>query len=162
MKSDSNRYFHTHYNFKNPNRELIEKFKIHEAILYDNFLKELENYIQFDVELQKYGKTFSGTRKRWALINYPIGIYSLTEPLLSKKNNTVPKFEDALKRAKDKTNWLKVSKIIYEKWIKDSKDWEVHDKIYRILLSPENNIKGPEKLLPIYFYFDSAETVNIK
>ena len=158
MKKDSNRYFHTHYEFKNPNDELINKFMSHEAILFNNFLKEFDKYIQFDVEMLKFGNIFSGTRKRWALINFPNGIYTLGEPLFKNPQFT-PNFEEAVKKGKDKTEWLKKSKINFEDRSRESKEWIVADKNHRIILAPSNHSKSGEKL-PLYFYFENLEKVK--
>ena len=153
-------FYQVHSNVLNPDQQILSKFKNNEKILYDNLLNKLEKYIQFDVEMQKYGKICGcccGKRKRWALINYPDGIYSLSEPLISKGKPQAPPFEETKKKAKDKTDWLKKSKIKFEDKTRESIDWMIDDKNYRIALTP--NAKKEEKMLPIYFYFTSSDIV---
>jgi hypothetical protein len=159
MRKDPS-YYQVHDNALNPDKQFISKFKNNEKILFDNLLDNIEKYIQFDVEMQKYGKICGcccGNRKRWALINYPDGIYSLGDPLIPKGKKEAPPFEEAKKKAKDKTDWLKKSKIKFEEKSRESIDWIINDKNYRIVLAP--NPENGKKTMPIYFYFASPDIV---
>ena len=156
IKNDSNNYFHIHNDIKKPNDKIINIYKQNESILFEDFIHEFEKYILFDVELQKYGQTFFSSRKRWALINYPNGIYSLTEPIFQNSSPS-PNFELIEKKAKNKTEWLKKSKIIFEDKSRDSKHWKIADKNFRIMIGLSNSNK--QRLSPIYLYFDNPDQV---
>jgi hypothetical protein len=158
MKSKHD-YFLAHDDIVKQNQEMISKFKQNDAILYQTLLKDIQKYMEVNVELQKIGKTFKGTTKRWALINYPDGIWSVPEPLLSAGNTGRAKpFEDLKHTGKDKTEWLRLAKIKFENREKSSKEWEVTDKNFRIVLNPtKSNVRG-EMLTPIYLYFATPES----
>ena len=91
----------------------------------------------------KFGKSIFGSNEsRWALINYPTGIFSsLSE--ISKSTN----FDSLKTLCKDKTHELLDSRMLKQKKIDfKAKEWYVEKKPFRLFFQSKKNKDKPFQL----------------
>ena len=124
----------------------VLKFESKKRILFEG------NFSQFDVEMIKFGKSIFGKNEsRWALINFPSGIFSS----LSQISKSIH-LDHLRTLCKDKTPQLLYSLMI--KQIKadiNPKEWYNDSKPFRIFFQSGKNEK------PLLLFFENEEQVII-
>lgn len=142
-------YIPIHEQLTSNNGKEIETMEKNNNYLFDNLLRKIQNTLQFDVELEKHGKSMHCTVNRYAMIIYPEGIYSMKKPLSSDG-----KFDRS--QAKDKTSELERCTFFPEEIQTTKTDWSVPSKKFRLRLTYPQIEKKDQKD-HMYLYFTTEE-----
>src|SRR4051794_8429613 len=63
-KIKSGNYYYIHQDLNSVNLDAINNFNENKEVLFKNILQAVEKKLTFDIELQKYGRSFGGTKTR--------------------------------------------------------------------------------------------------
>jgi len=125
-------------------------------ILFSNHFTNFEVQYDFEVDLVKFGKQLNTSIKRFALVKYPVGIFSIKESLKTTRNK-----EEVIKKAKEKNHILDDSKLhCYEKGKAGNvinNEWEIPTKNFLIIIE---KLHSQLKIDKIELYTSTKDEVS--
>ena len=159
LKDDinNNNFFYIFDDINEHDPSLINNMKENNEVLENPIILENNtNEVTYDIEFHKIGKTCSGMRKRYAVINKD-GLFSSKEPLNKIKD---------IKELKNKTEYLKGAEIIKEykeQWEQNKSEGEWHSKKKNIRIrinyfTIPGDIKSKQS--SFFLYLDNEQSLN--